>query len=105
MEGFSCTAFSTEAAYPRIFCAQPGLTLAMIVKPLAGVLGIIDPNFPFSPVSCFLGNAAASGFIVVSFPPSLSVGASSIGCSCGAAVGEQQCNGIFVTQSHGECHT
>jgi hypothetical protein len=63
MEGFSCTAFSTAAAYARIVGACPGFTLAIIVNPFAGVFGIADPNFPFSTFSLSRGKAAASGFI------------------------------------------
>ena len=63
MLGFSWTAFSTEAAYPRIVGARPGFTFAMIVNPLAGVFGIADPNFPSSTCSFARGKAAASGFM------------------------------------------
>src|SRR5436190_18213951 len=59
--------FSIFAPYARIVSAAPGLTLAMIVKPLAGVAGIMEPYRPLTTSSSFRGRARAIGLMSVMF--------------------------------------
>ena len=57
--------FFTEAAYARIVAARPGLTLAIIVNPFAGVLASPIRTYLFR----FSHSLSVRLRVLVSYPP------------------------------------